>query len=575
MAEGEKGILFETARNLASELIKNSGRDERFLLQTNDYGSGKRLLTRDDAIIEINKIKVSPAIQFFSVIFNRQKKQLDKIEGFESYWFSDFQTYAVDIDNFIKDTVNKYFFFPIKHAQSKNIYIDTCYFLKPLVLPGQKAKIKIVVVNTSDEDYEKIPLRLFIDKRQKAAKGIDIGGNKKKEFVLTFTTEKPGWQTGKITVEDYPITFDDELYFAFKVNKHINVLDIYSKNVNKYVKTFYLTDSSYVFDSRYYLKLDIFDFSKYDLIILDALPEISSGLSVTIKSFVENGGNLLLLPDKSEDIHNVNSFLQKINAGKFIQVDTAKTRIATINSEAPIFRKTINELPKNALLPSVKGYYRLRYGLGSGMESLITLLNGNDFLSRKKYGKGLVYLISTPLDEEVTDFMFNPLFVSIMYGVSQPLGKTEKLFYYIDRNDKITVPSVLKSSDDVFKLKLRGSNYEFIPGQQQSGNSTVIIPYGEIKEAGYYDGILNDSVYFTLAFNYNHLESEMKFYNSAQLDSILKQSEIKNYMVSPGEINNLRKVINQEQKGSQIWKLFIIFALLMLLSEVLILRYWK
>jgi hypothetical protein len=67
----------------------------------------------------------------------------------------------------------------------------------------------------------------------------------------------------------------------------------------------------------------------------------------------------------------------------------------------------------------------------------------------------------------------------------------------------------------------------------------------------------------------------MSFYSTSGLDSLLKSSAVQNFAVLDGKINNVHEVINQQQKGAQIWKLFIIFALLMLLTEVMILRWWK
>ena len=96
-----------------------------------------------------------------------------------------------------------------------------------------------------------------------------------------------------------------------------------------------------------------------------------------------------------------------------------------------------------------------------------------------------------------------------------------------------------------------------------------------INKAGYYQCNANDSVYYVLAYNYSHKESAMEFYSPEMIDSMLRKSQVTNYKVERGEINNIKKVINDERKGSQLWKLFIIFALLMLLTEALILRLWK
>jgi len=341
MAEGENGILFENARQMASGLIKNSGRDERYLLQTNDFNSGKLLLNRDEALTEIDHIKISPATRMLSSVAQRQQKMLSTLQGFKSFWFSDFQKNSSDFKNFPNDTLNNYYFFPLAQVQKKNIYIDSCYFTKPLTLPGTQAELKVVLVNVSGAEYEKVPLTLYINHTKRAVAGVDLPPYKSVTVSLSFTTDQSGWQSGKLTIDDYPITFDDILYFTFNVNSRIRVLDIYTDAPDKYFKTFYKTDSIFVYDSRSWLKLDPSSFRKYDLIILDGLPEITSGLTTAINGFVNNGGNVLFAPPVNLKPASVNNFFNKLNAGTFLEPDTSSTRVIGIKRKDPLFKTTL------------------------------------------------------------------------------------------------------------------------------------------------------------------------------------------------------------------------------------------
>jgi hypothetical protein len=576
MAEGENGMLFENARQIAAELIKSSGHDERYLLQTNDYNSGKLLLNRDEVLTEIDRLKVKPATRMLSSVENRQLKMLNKVNGYESFWFSDFQRNSTDINSFQADTLNSYYFFPLRQIQSKNIYIDSCYFTKPLTLPGKQAQLKVVLVNTSDAAYEKVPLTLFINGSKRAVAGIDLPATKRVEVTLSFTTNQSGWQSGKLTIEDYPITFDDELYFTFNVNQRIKVLDVYAGLPNHYFKIFYETDSSFVFDVESYLKLDLSTFQNYELIILDGLPEITSGLLTSVTGFLNKGGNVMLVPGKDADLTSINRFLNQLEVGRFAQSDTSLTRVKGIKRNDPLFKNTLSKIPENASLPNVSLHYPLKYSIASGTESLLTLLNGDNFLVRKRVGDGTLFVLASPVEKSSTDFAFNPLFVPVMYGAAFTSIRKENLFWFIGNSEKVAAPvPVYQSGDSPVILKQRGSKYSFIPGQQQIGNRLMLFPSDGINQAGIYDALLEDSVKFSLAFNFNRMESEMKFFSEQELDSLLKAGSLRNYAVLDGKINNVVEVINQQQKGAQIWKLFIIFALLLLLVEVAILRWWK
>lgn len=576
MAEGRNGMLFENARQLADELIKNSGRDQRYLLQTNNFSSGRHLLNRDEALKEIDHLKISPATRKLSSVNQRQQKLLKKLKGVESYWFSDFQENSTDITRFAADSIDYYYFFPLEQVQNKNIYIDSCYFTKPLVLPGKQAEIKVVLVNTSASSYEKVLLTLFIDGVQRAVTGVDLPAFKRVEVPLSFTSNNSGWQAGKLTIEDYPVTFDDNLYFTFKVNSRIKVLDIFSKNKNPWISAFFNADSIFSFSSASYMQLNPGSFSTYSLIILDGLPEVTSGFADALLKFVKQGGNLLFAPPKDMDIADANKFLKLWNAGSFAQADTTRTRIKGIKINDPVFKAGLDKVPENADLPAVNLHYPLRHKTLTASVTLLALLNGDDFLIRKKTGSGSMYLLTGPIDKKTTDFVFNPLFASVMYGIAITTDKKGSLFYYINDAAQITAPvSTAANGHNTITLKRQGDNYSFIPGQQQQGGKTVLQLYNGITKSGIYQAVINDTTKYLLAFNYNRSESDMRFYNSKKLDSLLNKSPIKHFTVLNGEINNVKEVINQQQKGTRFWKLFIIFAALLLLAEVLILRWWK
>ena len=576
MAEGESGMLFENARRLAGGLVKNSGRDQRYLLQTNDYTSGKQLLSRDEILKEIDHLKVTPSTRFLSSVNQRQRKLLNKLNGVESYWFSDFQQNSANFQQFAVDSTDEYYFFPLEQVQNKNIYIDSCYFTKPLVLPGKQAEMKVVLVNTSAAAYEKVLLTLVIDGVQRAVTGVDLPAYKTIEVPLSFTTRNSGWQAGKLTIEDYPVTFDDNLYFTFQVNSRIKVLDIFSEKPNAYLAAFYSADTIFSYHAKSYLQLDPATFSGYSLIVIDELPEVTSGLSDALMQFVKQGGNLLFIPSRGDDPEADNRFLKPWQMGSFISSDTTTTRVKGIKISDEVFKVGLDRVPENVALPALRFHYKMQHGAASATVSLLSLLNGDDFLVRKNFGEGTLYVLTAPINKQITDFALNPLFASVMYGLAITTGKKANLFYYMGNDEKVVLPvNTSSGGDNTITLKQQNSQYSFIPGQHQQAGKTVLQLYDGISNAGIYQAVENDSILGLLAFNYNRKESDMRFFNRQMLDSVLPNSPLKHYTVLDGKINNVREVINQQQKGARFWKLFIIFAAWLLLAEVLILRWWK
>jgi hypothetical protein len=94
-----------------------------------------------------------------------------------------------------------------------------------------------------------------------------------------------------------------------------------------------------------------------------------------------------------------------------------------------------------------------------------------------------------------------------------------------------------------------------------------------IHRDGMYDLVLNETVYHVFAFNYNRLESNLEFLTPEEIREALTQ--IRQFTILDDAGGNMMETIDTLQKESELWKLFIIFALLMLLAETLILRLWK
>ena len=241
-----------------------------------------------------------------------------------------------------------------------------------------------------------------------------------------------------------------------------------------------------------------------------------------------------------------------------------------------LFRNVITGIPGNADLPVVREHLRYEYPIGSGLESLVTLLNGDDFLLTKQVGKGKLYLLSVPLASEFSNFTTHALFVPVMYGAAVQGTAGNRLAYSIGKDNVLGIdqPQVTEA-EKPFLLVSESNNYSFIPGQREQSGKLLLDVYDGIITDGFYDLVLDDTVYHVFAYNYDRDESQMMFLDNGDLNSLLPASGIRNFNVVDASLSNSAEVAKVLQKENRLWKLFIIFALLMLLAETLMLRLWK
>lgn len=580
VAEGENGRLFDEAVASARELVNSSPRDKRFLLLTNNVRpSQRRVLTKEEMLNELDRLEISPAAGAMAgVVKNATSIAAEKkYPSFEMYLFSDFQKNNTDLPEMAKDTAVYLYMLPYRHLQKRNVYIDTCWLTAPVMIAGRKTELKVRLRNSSATDYEKIPLKLRVNGQQKAVAGVDVKAGGEELVTMSFTPRRTGWHSGLLEIEDYPITFDDNLYFTFRVEPYLNVLEIGTENNSDALALFYGSDSLFRYTKMDYRRVKYDELNRFNLIILNSLPAISNGLIQQLKTAVENGANMMFIPAASENKTDENLLLHEFGAGSVGVLVEGQSRVVGIKTTSPLFREAISKIPENADLPVVQHHYRFHYGISSGVESLVTLLDGDDFLLVKKTGKGHFYMLAAPLDKSFGNFARHALFVPVMYGAAVSGEAHTQLFRIIGKDDKVLLndPDALPADDQPFTVKKQGGDYAFIPGQQVVNGSLLLNMHDGIKTDGIYNLLSGDKTIYELAYNYDRRESQLDFYTADELREIIDTEALSRMEVLSADEAGFSEMLNTVHKESQLWKLFIIFALLMLLSEVLILRYWK
>ena len=73
------------------------------------------------------------------------------------------------------------------------------------------------------------------------------------------------------------------------------------------------------------------------VLILDGLSYISSGLSQTLQQFVSEGGSLLIFPAEKSDLTNYQKLLQSLGTNYFLFLDESIINIKQLHKQHSIF----------------------------------------------------------------------------------------------------------------------------------------------------------------------------------------------------------------------------------------------
>lgn len=567
--EGANGQLLDVAKNKALNVIDAYQHNDQFLILTNDFESKhQRLMNKEQLIEELQTIQFSPAVKTLAEATSRLNDIMAKNKEMNRsiYLISDYQRSSAELSKLNADSLTAINFVPLSPELIANLYIDSCWFYTPFRQQSGPEKLIVKIVNASEKEYENIPIRLEINDQTKTPGSFNIGPNDVAYDTLSFTNGYSGLQAGKISIKDYPTTFDDHFYFSYIISENTNVSVIDQSISTPPVEALFKNDDYINLQQFSVENINYQTLAEQQLIIINNVEQYSSGLIQELKKFVTNGGNLLLFPHK-EDTKAQNELIN-VFGWQLGNRLTTPAKIDFINASSPVFQNVFEKLPENLNLPVAAGYYQLP----SNGEVLMRFQNRKPFLIRKTMGKGTFYLAATSLETDESNFTEHAIFVPTVYNIALNSQMKEELFYTINENNKITTAGYY---DKQQPINIVGNQVDFIPEQRKNNQEVNFFLHGQIKEAGNYTLVNQGEIISSFGMNYDRRESELSSYTVEELTDELRRSNVKNYTIFTSNNEFLTNEIRQFNDGIALWKYAIVLCLFFLGCEVLLLRFYQ
>lgn len=566
--------LLDKARQRAREVVDAFSEEDRFQIITMDFeGRHQRLVSRDDAYSLIDEIEVSPSVRTLREILNRQKRALNQAPNAagNAYVISDFQQSITDVERYQDSTIDLSLV-PLRAVQEKNISIDSAWFDAPVQMVNQTNPLIVRVQNYSNEDAENIRLSITYEGQNKPVGTLQVPARSSVLDTVNITIQQTGFQEARLQITDFPVQFDDTYYVSFEVAEQIDVLTIQEGQPNRFLRAAFQSVPLLRLVSEPSQNLDYSSFPSYELIVLDDLRNISSGLSAELQEYVANGGNVLVFPSAEAELSAYNPFLAGISANELVDFDTTQRQVSDINTEEFIFQDIFADQQRNLKLPVTTRNFRLTSYNDRPQEVLLRYRDGSPFLSKYNYEGGKVYLSAAPLDSKYNDLVRNgEVFIPMLIKMAISSGEEARIAYTIGSDEVLEADHEVNRTEIVYKL--RGEGEEFIPQQRLLSNKVLLTTNNQIEEAGYYDLFLEPGeILNKFAFNYDRAESDLRYFTPQQLAERFGEEVA---VLTANDNTVLTARISQESQGIPLWRWCIILALIFLGAEVLLLRFWK
>ncbi len=575
-AQGQNGKLSDLSKNKVKSIIDSYDASTNFLFLTNDFEAKHQFFYDKNKTLDfIADVNTSPNTKLLSKISAKQSDFLLSEKGnFNriSYIISDFQKTTTDIESLKTDTNISTYLVPLNPEKSSNLFVDSCWFETPIRKLFQKEKLFVKVYNSSDEDFQNIPIKLYINDSLKALGSININSNKSEIVELNYTNSFTGFYNAYIEIADYPIVYDNTLFFNYSINKTVNILEIYGTKPNSFLSALFKDDNYVKLENQDFSKLNFSEIDKYNSIILNELPEIGSGLQQVLINFISEGNSVFVIPSFKLDFDSYNSFLKNVNSAILLDTLALNNKINNINYNNDIYKDAFVKSNKNVEYPYVNKMFLLNKSYNN--TDLLKTENNLTILSESSYNQGKVYILTMPLNTNYSNFVQHQMFVPTFYNFALNTNKSGEIYSTIGNTIYVTVKDS-SVGDNVYHIKNSTNTVDFIPEFSKSGNKSKITVKNNITKAGNYFVEHNNKTLKYISLNYNRKESDLSYYSKSELEEIISENNLNISVIKDSDNNILSNYIGESSNGKQFWKWFLISALAFLLIEILLLRFFK
>ena len=118
-------------------------------------------------------------------------------------------------------------------------------------------------------------------------------------------------------------------------------------------------------------------------------------------------------------------------------------------------------------------------------------------------------------------------------------------------------------------------SFEQMPASEVRNGKVYLYLNDDLPSAGFYDLLVNDSVNCVTAWNESRVESNMDFVDRDDIEPQFKKAGFNVAAVFDTSDFATADLVEAMAHQSSLWKIFALIALIALLGEVMVLRFWK
>jgi hypothetical protein len=254
------------------------------------------------------------------------------------------------------------------------------------------------------------------------------------------------------------------------------------------------------------------------------------------------------------DLNSYNNLLNGLGQPIFTEFSDESKMVTEIVFDHPLLSNAFYSRVSNFQYPKMNTFFKK----STNRNGIYKLEDGAALLA----GSNRVFTFSADITEPNSNFLKSPLIVPALYNMAKQSMRARDLYYTTGNTNTIVLKEPLSSEDIVY---LKGEDYSSIPRQRVYGKYVEVQTIGEPDSDGHYRLDFKDQTLARLSYNYERTESELIYSDLSDFKNVRSWEGVSQALMD----------IKSATKVKALWKWFAIFALVLLLLEMLILKYFK
>lgn len=573
----QQGSILNQAKKLTEKIISfHQEGDEIFISFFTDDSISELSLNSKDLL---NSLK-SNNISFLKADLKKKlisaAEIVNKSKNFnrEIFIFTDLQKNLLPAE-FEKDDLSELFNNRVKiytALLSKkdifNLSIDNLEPENQILQKGSNVKFIATITNHSMQNLQNRILSLFIDDKRVAQKSFNIDPDETQKIEIETTLYSDGLLNVFAEIESDDIEYDNRNYISINIPEKISVLILRDGITNPDFLTLALKtlpDNKIIFDIKDVNSTSSSNLNNYDVVILnsDSYANINQ-----LKNYLEQGNSIIIIPTSNLNINSFNNLLNNLNLGRFDSyistIDNVRTQFDKVDYDHPIFKDIFKNNQQRKFDSPIITQFMKSSSLGG--TPIISLSDNSKFLSEHKIGRGKILLFNSAFDLNWNDLPLKSIFVPLIVKSVFYLSQKDFSSYQLKAGEEFILNINKINASRVIIERPDGTEDYF---QLNEINSDVL-KYNKTDLTGIYKIFSDDKLFTSFAVNHHSDESKQNFFNIDDFANFLESINFSGQQIQIDPNDNLVEQINQARFGSELWKIFVLLAIITAIVEMII-----